>query len=87
MHRVDESPLQQSSGGEASLGFPRIAWLVIVAVSLTIILLHIAFDSTEDGQTARKQVDDVMERMEGQVVIGSMNAQELNLVVKDSTSC
>lgn len=72
MHRVDESPLQQSSGGEASLGFPRIAWLVIVAVSLTIILLHIAFDSTEDGQTARKQVDDVMERMEGQVVIGSM---------------
>ncbi len=68
MHHPDESQMQRI---DAPPGFPRVAWLVIVLVSLLIIVLHIAFDSTADGQAARSRVDHVMERMEGQVIIGT----------------
>ena len=59
------------SGVGPSVGFPRLAWLVIILISLLVIVLHLASESTDAGQAYRSKVSHITERMEAQVIVGA----------------
>ena len=59
------------SGIGPSVGFPRIAWLVIILISLLIIVLHLASESTDAGQAYRSKISHITERMDAQVILGA----------------
>ncbi|MAB82804.1 MAG: hypothetical protein CMJ24_05130 [Phycisphaerae bacterium] len=69
---TSETPRESeiTSPRRAATGRSIIAWLVIVAVSLTIILLHVNSDDSSAGRGQQQTVDSITDRMQGRLLVG-----------------
>lgn len=59
-----------ASPGRTATGRSVIAWLVIIAVSLTIIILHVNSEDSTAGRSQQQSVDSITDRMQGRLLVG-----------------